>query len=122
MDKVKKIELINYDGHSVETLKFNPPLIIFPDEIQVEDFTIQAEDEKNGNITVNLQFESESTSFEIYDVDVRTNQLLDCIRYAITKEANINMFRLEEKIHNALLSIMQPEGDSRFNEEYDDQE
>jgi len=116
MEKIKKIELINYDGHSVETLKFNPPLIIFSDEIQVEDFSTQSELEKNGNTSVSIQFETESNSFEIYDVDIRTNQLLDCIKYAVDDDSKINLQKLEEKIYNAFYSIMQPEGDNRFSE------
>ena len=120
MDKVKKIELINYEGHSVETLKFNPPLIMFSDEIQVEDFTTQTETEKNGTVSVSLQFESEDSHFEIYDVDVRTTQLLDYIRYSSDDVKSINLSKIEEKIHNAFHSIMQPNGDSRFDEDYSD--
>jgi hypothetical protein len=113
MEKVKKIELTNYDGYTVDHLKFNPPLEIFPDEIQVTDFASTYEEEKTGCI-VNLQFEIEEPSFEIYDVDTRSSQLMDYIKNCIDSQKHPNLIKIEEKIQKAFLTIMQPKGDNRF--------
>lgn len=118
--KIKRIDIAGYNGLPVETLFFDCPLNAEVDDINVRDFIITNIEEVKNGIIITLQFDGNDIVYDIYDIDEKTDSLLNFITNSYyNEEDDLDTDELYEKIHSAIKTILNPDS-STFSEEFEE--
>ena len=111
INTIKQIDILDYYGQIVNTLYFDTPIDLIPRNIVVEDFSVTHVEEEVDGLIVSLQFENKKDEYDNYDVESRSNELIECIKLAtedLDSAQEINEDIIYTTVFDAIQQILSP--------------
>jgi hypothetical protein len=104
---IHAIDIEDYDGTVIEHIKFEEPIEIEIDNINVSNFNVIDVLKTTKENTIRLQFDGDfETHYDMYDVDEASLELIDCIRLE-SEDLEIGK-EMYDQIYNAIKTIIAP--------------